>query len=338
MKRSESKDPQSEGYIYVSYGAEKFLAHAVASLTTLRRYDSSRPAILVCDPHHEEILRSKFDEKLFDDLLPLDPEHASITGFKHNLDRYMPFGRNLYLDSDIVWCKNPDPLWSQLSAYPFTITGILTSDHFFGGPKNIGVLKDLLLHRRKRTLKRFGLTHLSRIQSGIIYADDPETTRNVCRKASEYLSKIEETHFQSRKKERGREEESCEWSLAMAMSRLEIPVFPWLQGHHSPQLDFIESYVEYDPDFHQVTYHFDCDPHVYSFRGLRSEWLRKLLRNLVRRFPGKGDYLKVTPYSLHFGWLHQKQPFEHFSQRNWNRLTGEKQVDKSDAGSKPVGG
>ncbi|MDZ7682577.1 MAG: hypothetical protein U5J63_12920 [Fodinibius sp.] len=40
----------------------------------------------------------------------------------------------------------------------------------------------------------------------------------------------------------GRSEESCEWSMAMAMSKLDLPVYPWLQGHTSPQLDYIADY------------------------------------------------------------------------------------------------
>jgi hypothetical protein len=39
-------------------------------------------------------------------------------------------------------------------------------------------------------------------------------------------------------------------------------------------------------------------------------------------YPGNGDFMKVTPYCIHFGWYHQKQPFNIFSDLTWKRLTG----------------
>src|SRR5690625_7403274 len=46
----------------------------------------------------------------------------SVIGFKHNIYKFMPFKENLFLDSDILWCRNPDKLWKLLSPYRFTIT------------------------------------------------------------------------------------------------------------------------------------------------------------------------------------------------------------------------
>ncbi len=325
---NKSEPISGEGYIYTSYGKPEYVKHAVASTVTLRRYDSKRPVALICTREHIDYLVKHNQEKLFDKLVPLREEHASITGFKHNVHLYMPFEKNLYLDSDIVWCKDPDPLWTSLSVHPFTITGIQTSDNFFGGPKHIGVLKDILLKRRQRTLNRFDLTYLSRVQTGMIYAKEELVTREVCELAASFLQRIDETHFQSRLKEKGRSEESCEWSMAMAMSKLNLPIYPWLQGHTSPQLDFIESYTDYDSDFHNVKCTYYSDQLVYNFRGLKIDWLRKLLIKTFSLIPGKGDYLITTPYCLHFGWLHQKQPFLEFSDRTWERLTRESSSDE----------
>lgn len=316
----------NEGYVYTSYGDVKYLKHAVASTESLRRYDHSRPVALVCDESHIEHLKKYNLLHLFDEVISLRPEHASITGFKHNLYNYMPFGKNIYLDSDIIWCKDPAPLWVSFSIYPFTITGILASDNFFGAPKHIGILIDILFRRRQRTLNRFGLTYLSRVQTGMIYATDHEITKNVCELASSYLERIDETHFQSRLKEKGRSEESCEWSMAMAMSKLNLPVYPWLQGHTSPQLDFIESYTEYDVDFNAVQCTYYCNRFVYNLRGLKVDWLRRFLTKTLSLISGKGDYLMVTPYCLHFGWYHQKEPFLEFSEKTWERLVERESV------------
>ncbi len=230
----------------------------------------------------------------------------------------MPFDRCLFVDSDVVWCKNPTPLWKSLGAYPFTATGNERSDFYFGGPKSAGVAFDYLLDRRRRTMKRFGLTHLPRVQAGLIYARDAAATEKVCLKAQEYLSRSSETHFRSRLEE-GRKEESCEWSLAMAMSHFSLEVYPWCQGSNSPQLDFVEDLTSFDSDFFEVKCQYFSDRLVHDMRGLKYPRIRAFLTAFLTSLPGKGDYQFVTPYMLHFGWLHQKQAFFDFADRVWNR-------------------
>ena len=310
-----------EGYVYVSYGHPKYLKHTIASAVTLRRYDKERPIAIVCSDKQRKILEEQNLTGLFDVIHPLPEEHSSIVGFKHNVYKYMLFERNLFLDSDIVWCKNPAPLWSSFSNYDFTITGTLISDSFFGATKGVGVLLDVIFRRRKRTLNRFGLTYLSRVQSGMMYAADHEITKQVCDLAGEMLERKDETHFRSRKMEQGRTMESCEWSLAMAMSKLNIPVYPWLQGHESPQLDFIAELTEYDDDFQYVRCKYYSHEFVFSFRGLKSLWFRSFLYSFFSLFTGMGDYMYVTPYCLHFGWYHQKVPFNTFSEVVWKKIT-----------------
>src|SRR5699024_8807516 len=110
------------------------------------------------------------------------------------------------------------------------------------------------------------------------------------------LERKHETHFKSRVLEQGRSEESCEWSMAMAMSKLNLPVYPWLQGQTSPQLDYIGDYTEHDPDFEYVKCKYYCNKFVYSFRGLKWKFARKALVNIFSLFPGNSDYLYTTPF------------------------------------------
>ncbi|SHK31459.1 hypothetical protein [Rhodothermus profundi] len=311
-----------EGYVLHTYGAERYVRHAVASVVTLRRHDTSRPVALFCPPEHQALLERYGLDRLFQVIAPLPEAHRSIVGFKHHLHRFMPFERCLFVDVDMIWCRNPDPLWQQLAAFPFTATGLERADFFFGGPKGIGVVLDVLLDRRRRTLRRFGLTYLPRVQAGMIYARDAALTRTVCELASEFLARRSETHFRSRLHE-GRSEESCEWSLAMAMSQLNLPVFPWFAGQNSPQLDYIDDLTVHDPDFKQVICRYYTDRFVYSLRGIPSPFLRRLLLRIFTQLPGRGDYMDVTPFALHFGWLHQKQPFHAFAERIWRALTQE---------------
>lgn len=324
LKSVQQKRLAPEGYVYTTYGHPRYLKHAVASVVSLRRYDEERPVALACEAKHKKMLEEHSLSGIFDYIHVLPEEHTSIVGFKHHLHKFMFFEKNIFLDSDIIWCKEPDSLWQSFEPYPFTVTGNQISDNFFGGPKNIGIITDILFRRRKRTLDHFGLTYLSRVQTGMIYAQDYSLTKKVCEFAQKMLDRKNETHFRSRTLEQGRSEESCEWSMAMAMSKLDLPVYPWLQGHTSPQLDYIADLTSHDPDFEYAVCKYYCDRFVYSFRGLKSKWLRKLLIGLFSLIPGKGDYLKTTPYCLHFGWYHQKQPFFEFSERTWNMLKKQK--------------
>lgn len=308
-----------EGYVLHTYGPERFVRHAVASASTILRHDKKRPIALYCPPEHRAYLEEHGLDSLFSVIAPLPEEHRSIVGFKHHLYRFMPFERCLFVDADMIWCRDPDMLWKQLSAYSFTATGLARADFFFGGPKGIGVIWDVLLDRRRQTLERFGLTHLPRVQAGMIYASSSDTCRIVCETAQDFLSQRADTHFRSRLDE-GRSEESCEWSLAMAMSRLELPVLPWLQGYSSPQLDFIEGMTIHDAEFEQVRCEYYSDPFLYNLRGLKTPLLRDALIAAISRMPGRGDKLYVTPFALHFGWLHFKQTFVDFAERRWSEL------------------
>jgi len=319
-QRNSGADRAEEGYVYNSYGDAKYLKFAVASVTTLRRYDSKRPVAIYCTEEHATLLETPELRNTFNHVYILPEENRSITGFKHNVDQFMPFDRNIYLDGDIVACKDPENLWRSFSGYGFTITGNQSADNFFGGPKGVGIIRDIVLGRRKRTLRRFGLTYLPRVQSGLMFASDKEITKKVSRKATEILENKSETHFRSRTEEAGRSEESCEWSLAMAMATLEVPVAPWFNGHESPQLDFIDLFTTYDPDFKEVQCLYFTNPFVYNFRGFPVRWVQQTLIKLFSLFPGKGDYMNVKPYFLHFGWYHQKEPFYQFADRVWKEI------------------
>ena len=307
-----------EGYVYVTYGDIRYLKHAVASITSLRRYDKERPTALYCSQFHLDELDRNGLSHLFAQIHLLPEENQSITGFKHHLYKFLPFERTLFTDSDIIWCKDPDNLWKSLSAYRFTITGNQSSDLFFGTHKGIGIVKDMVLSSRKRTLKRFGLSYLSRVQAGMIYSSDPELTQKVCNLSVDYFDKKDQTHFRSRIEEEGRYEESCEWSLAMAMAKLKLQVFPWLNGYESPQLDFIENFTLYDEDFRHVECLLYTNRFVYDLKGLKTRRLQSLLIRLLTMIPGRGDSLYVTPYCLHFGWVHQKEPLHRFAEKCWN--------------------
>ena len=138
------------------------------------------------------------------------------------------------------------------------------------------------------------------------------------------------THFRSRLTE-GRKEESCEWSLAMALSALRVPILPWLQGYDSPQLDFVAGLTQHDPAFEQVVCKFYCDRFIYSLRSLADQRLRDTLLSIFSSIPGKGDFMQVTPFVLHFGWLRYKHVFTNFAAAVWEDLIARKPDGVSEA-------
>lgn len=322
MNERYKSEKEPEGYVYASYGDEKFLRDAVISARTLRRYDLNRPVALICSEEHQKLLRRQPFEHPFELVMTLDPAHQSITGYKHNLHQYMPFQRNLYLDSDMIWCRNPDPVWTAFKPFPYTITGLSSADVFFGSRKNWGILLDILLAKRQRTLRHFGLSYLARVQTGVMYAADYRTTRAVNKQAHEYLTRKSETHFMSRKKEKGRVLESCEWSLGMAVSRMNLFVYPWFNAQESIQLDYIHHQTRANADFSEVSCKYYCNPFMHSLRGIRNRAGRLFVFGLFSVLPRSRDHMWVTPYVLHFGWQHQKKYFDMFVKREWAKLTG----------------
>lgn len=310
-----------EGYVYNSYSSDLYLKHVISSISTLRRYDTERPVALYCSKEHKTLIERFNLTPLFSHIHILPEENRSIPGFKHNLEKFMPYKRNLFLDSDILWCRNPDNLWARLSTYKYTITGTQIADIFFGGHKGLFVLSDVFLQRRKRTLKKFGLSFLPRVQAGMIFAADTTLTKRVSDAAKEYFDQRDKTHFVSRTTEKGRHDESCEWSLAMAMSALHLQVFEWLNGFESPQLDYISDYTSHDDDFKKVHCLYYSHRFVYDLKGIRHSLIRKVLIKIFSLIPGKGDHFYVTPYCLHFGWLKEKKVLNRFSEKCWIELT-----------------
>jgi len=312
-----------EGYVLHTYGDERHLRSAVASSLTIRRYDAERPIALYADETQISRLRQTGLDDLFSQLELLPEAHRSIVGFKHHVYRFHPFDHCLFVDSDMIWCKNPDPLWRMLSGYTFTATGAEKADFFFGGPKNAAVIADYLLNRRLRTMKRFGVSYLPRVQAGMLYSSDVETCRKVCEEAQGFLEQRRDTHFRSRLNE-GRNEESCEWSFALAMSRLQLPVFPWHQGQNTPQMDYLEDFVQHDTDFSKVSCKYFSDPKVNRVRELPNRFPRDFGIWLSTWLPGRGDYMWITPFTLHFGWLRYKSVLESVADRLWERAISER--------------
>lgn len=117
----------------------------------------------------------------------------------------------------------------------------------------------------------------------------------------------------------------------MALSMLRLPIFSWFQGYDSPQLDFIEGLTDYELAFRQVVCKLYCDRFVYSLRSLASQRLRNTLLAVFSSIPGKGDFMEVTPFIIHFGSPRYKEVFTNFADWVWRDLVDRKLEAMSEA-------
>ena len=309
----------SEGYVLHTYGSERHLQRAVASAATLRRYDIHRPIALYCPRRHRQLLERHRLEELFHVIEPLPSEHRSTTGFKHHLYAFKPFQRSLYVDANVAWCRDPEPLWTRLRTYDFTALGLDRAGALFAARRGLQGFGDLLINRRDRTLRYFGLSHLPEVDTGLVYAADDALTEQVCEAAAHFLSRQGETHFRSYYGD-GNPGEACAWSLAMAFSRLEIAILPKFDAYNSPQLNFEKGTTDFDPRFDHVRCRYYSSRMRRAARGAGSTPLRNALDFLASKLPGGSDYLEVTPYTLHFGGMDRRSPFDEFTARVWSAL------------------
>lgn len=319
---------QGEGYVYTSHGKPRYLIYALVAARRIRVFDPDRPIALICSEDHLNLLKSWNLSEMFQHLQPLDEKYQSITGFKHHTDQFMPFERNLYLDTDMLLLRDPGNLWHQLRPFSYTVTGQESADVFFGGPKHFGIVFDAVTHKRKKTTRNFNLTHLYRAQTGIMYASDPKTTKEVNQLAREFYQRQPETHFISRQNEKGRVFDSCEWSLAMAMTHMKLHMIPWFNGYESPQLDFISGLTQYDERFENVTCKYFCNPFIHSLRGIKTHKLRSFYFGLFNIFPRAQDHMWVTPYFLHFGWKHEKHHLNRYASQEWDAIRKEYSISE----------
>jgi hypothetical protein len=90
---------------------------------------------------------------------------------KLSVDRYSPFKRTLFVDSDCLFYKHPDVLWDAYSPGPFHIKGwtYLTGHSEYERKRPYEFLTDV-----PEFLKTLGLSRLGRFNSGVVRFDGAE--------------------------------------------------------------------------------------------------------------------------------------------------------------------
>ena len=115
-----------EGYIVIATGGE-YHSHLAANLAlSIRRYDQKRGLAIVIDDAKQF---NPYYKILFNSIIEKGDISSRIgTSLKLDLDHFSPFDRTLYVDSDSLLFRNPDPLWASLNGMSVAPSGYVSSD------------------------------------------------------------------------------------------------------------------------------------------------------------------------------------------------------------------
>jgi hypothetical protein len=168
------KDMQNIGVLSLGFGKPEYISMAKALARSLILHDPKLPRAIVTDSNDPELL------ELFTHRIELRPEYGSNLRQKIYLDRYSPFSRTLFIDSDCLALRKLDGMWRAFDNVPFGVCGVRVlkrgeSDEFL----DIDFVLD-----------RFGLQGLPKFNGGTYYFDDSpgaleffETARGLLKEA-----------------------------------------------------------------------------------------------------------------------------------------------------------
>ena len=89
----------------------------------------------------------------------------------------------------------------------------------------------------------------------------------------------------------------------------------------------VSAHVEHDDDFNSVSCHHFNHSLANRLRELPVPRIRNALLWLYCSLPGKSDYMMMTPFVLHFGWLKYKNVFNDMAERLWDNAVTERSLE-----------
>jgi hypothetical protein len=107
----------SRGILTLAYGQRRFIDQARSLAHSLQLHAPQLSRTLVTDSHDPQLHR------LFTQVIPYRPEYGSGVRQKLFLDRYSPYHRTLFIDSDCLALGNLDGFWSAFDGQHFAVPG-----------------------------------------------------------------------------------------------------------------------------------------------------------------------------------------------------------------------
>ncbi len=149
----------SRGILTIAYGAETYLRMGCALARSVRHYDREVSLAVVTDT-------PEYFKDVYDYTIPVDLSYGSGVQQKLYLDRYSPFDKTLFVDSDCLFYGAPDPLWTFFAVEAGV--GVRSWGPLTHGDECQGVADF------DRYLDSFGLEKVHNIKGGFYYFDDSD--------------------------------------------------------------------------------------------------------------------------------------------------------------------
>ncbi|WYL94552.1 MAG: hypothetical protein HEQ35_12415 [Gloeotrichia echinulata IR180] len=168
------------GIITFAYGLPKFIEMAKTLAHSLNLYSPNiRRAIVTDNPDNKELI------ELFDDIIPLRKDYGSNLRQKLHLDKYAPYQKTLYIDSDSIVVRDINFIFEVFAGRSFSLAG----DNFISfGDKDPFFEVDAMLNQ-------FALEKLPKFNGGLFYLEKGNTVTALFETSREILSKWREYGF-----------------------------------------------------------------------------------------------------------------------------------------------
>lgn len=108
----------TRGYITIAFKEREYLKNAQNLARSLRYASPGTPVAIVTDLLDEDL--SEFDQ-----VVPLQVEHGYSLYHKLLIDRYSPFDRSMFIDSDCVVVRDLGPIWDRFEGHSIAIVGTM---------------------------------------------------------------------------------------------------------------------------------------------------------------------------------------------------------------------
>jgi hypothetical protein len=161
------------GFLILAFGKQRYIDQAINLAWSLKRHMNGYPICIVTDCN-------TLPSDLFDHVVPLDRSKGGSFVQKLWLDRYTPFEKTMFIDSDCIVGASFREHIERLSVFAFTPVCeryLLPGDH-----DNDGWVKDI-----GDALTKVGGTRYPKFNGGIYYYDKSDASLAVFEKARAFL-------------------------------------------------------------------------------------------------------------------------------------------------------
>lgn len=167
----------TSGVMTMAYGRPEYIRMAKGLARSLRLQAPRIPVAIVTDRDSSSL------ERWFDAVIPLRSEYGVGLAQKLHLDRYIPFDRTLFIDSDVLVYGSLEPIWRSFE--PGCGLGI------FGFEMKPGD-SHYAIEDMESFTARLNLPHMVMTNTGIVYLESGTTSERVFATARDIAKRASE--------------------------------------------------------------------------------------------------------------------------------------------------